>query len=100
MSVEKARTEHSCYFCPVSIEAGASYVSWEECIVWKNERRSRPGSIKLHPKCALMLANRLVGDAFAADKDAGVPEHVLMHVQHRIESGRGEKLTIPLPPWS
>jgi hypothetical protein len=83
MSARKANTDLDCYFCPATIATGSSYVLWDETCF-------RPGTkhtLLLHPKCAVMLAERLIGDAFEANPQVDTQGDVLLLTKSRMEQG-------------
>jgi hypothetical protein len=83
MSFEIAKAGYKCYFCPKTIIKDERYVEWlEKCCKDKSHR------IRLHPKCAVMLASRLIGDAFEADCDVDNPEDLLRIIKDRIDYRR------------
>lgn len=88
MSYQAAETEYKCYFCPQPIEEGQQYVEWAECYnLRENPTAEGVHRQRLHPKCAIMLAARLIGDAFSAKPDIGTLENLLMIVESRAKFG-------------
>lgn len=84
MSYQAAEVEHRCYFCPLPIEEGQQYVEWVECYNCReNPTAEGVHRQRLHPKCATMLAARLIGDAFSAKPNIGTVENLLMLVESR-----------------
>jgi len=82
MSSPEASQEYPCYFCPKAINEGSRYVEWEEC--YRTHAPRQGHRIRLHPKCAIMLGQRLIGDAFSADGKIDTSENVLHAVGSRI----------------
>ena len=92
MKIESNR--ESCFFCGRKLDQPAQGfgkptkmgVQWDE----HNNYALNPlfrGKFKmfLHPKCAVMLSIRLLGDAFDADKKADDPGLVMDLIQTRIK---------------
>lgn len=96
MSYQAAEAEYKCYFCPMPIEEGQQYVEWAECYnLRENPTAEGVHRQRLHPKCATMLATRLIGDAFSADSDIGTLENILMLVELRAKLRVEFKKSIP-----
>lgn len=66
--------ETTCFFCYKNINGKA--VMWEDM--------DQQEIIILHPKCACMLGERLIGDAFEADKNVQEVSTVHMLIDDRI----------------
>ena len=77
----------SCYFCPKPINGKA--VEWVEITNYQNDPEAKYSHrLLLHPKCAVRLGERLVGDAFQADPEVDRPELVQELIDSRIDYAR------------
>jgi len=73
-----------CYFCPKPINGVA--VSWTEINNYQlNPNEEGCHKLLLHPKCAVMLGERLIGDAFRADKNVESKKTVIQLVESRMK---------------
>lgn len=65
--------EKECFFCPKLIKANEPYVFW-----------NGSHQLCLHDRCALMLALRLIEDAFWTNREVDDPQTVLQLVRQRM----------------
>jgi MinD superfamily P-loop ATPase len=82
MSIEKSK-KRKCFFCGKTPKG--KVVTWDE----DNNYVENPdckGKYKLIlcPKCATMLGERLIGDAFTADPKVADPETALTLLKYRL----------------
>lgn len=90
MSSEPLNENSPCFFCPHIIAANEQHVVWNGCQRFFDKEAkiylTRANSeIRLHANCALMLAQRLIGDAFLTNPDVSDLETVLYLVENRVK---------------
>lgn len=85
MAVEKNSEPCGCFFCHRPIEANTDHVMWVESNNYvENPTEEGKIRLRLHPRCSVMLGERLIGDGFSADKNVADPDTVKFLVNSRI----------------
>ncbi len=97
MSSPIADQDYDCFFCrraDRTIKQGERYVEWHEAVNYQeNPTLEGVYRLRLHPRCAVMLGERLIGDACEANHHEPHPDFqsdrtILTLVESRTRQGQ------------